>query len=221
MQESEQGQEGLFPHSPTTDLTKRSEYKVMTKNGYPLDEVVSALQKCVRRGKEELAFFFAIEMIEGGYFDYCWRRLIIIASEDIGIADPFAAVLVGQLYENAKIALGNRKKTELNDQVEPLQQAILYMCRTQKSRYGDDFMGYVLSRRERGWKPEVPDVAVDMHTERGRKKGRGEIFFCQEGAEVSNEVKIEGPNYWGMYCEMCKNKVRCPVREKIEARGKD
>lgn len=196
----------------------KKDFKPRTKD-YPLDEVVSALQKCIRRGEEVLAMNFAVEMIEAGYMDYCWRRMIIIASEDIGIADPFAAVLVGQLYENAKIALGNAKKTVLNDQLEPLSQAILYMCRTQKSRCCDDFLGYVTQQRQNGWKPEIPDWAVDMHTERGRKKGRGGMYFCQTGWIVKPEVKIDGPNYWAMFCEACKERVRCPVKAEVAKRN--
>jgi replication-associated recombination protein RarA len=106
------------------------------------------LQKSIRRGNEELAMFFAVDMIAGGYVDYMWRRLTIIASEDIGIADPFCAVLINALSQNAEISRGNAKKTVRNDQLEPLQEAILYMCRTKKSRYGDDFLCYINARRD-------------------------------------------------------------------------
>ena len=34
----------------------------ITKNGYPCDEVISALQKCIRRGLEEEACMFAYEL---------------------------------------------------------------------------------------------------------------------------------------------------------------
>ena len=183
-----------------------------TTKGYPLDEVVSALQKCIRRGKEELAMFFAIEMVASGYVDYLWRRLTIIASEDIGIADPFCAVLVNALRQNAEVARGSAAKTALNDQLEPLQQAILYMCRAKKTRYGDDFMCYINRKREQGWKPEIPDEAVDMHTKRGKAKGRGDVFFCQEGAQLSNEIKIEGKNYWAEYCELCGASTSCDIK---------
>lgn len=36
--------------------------KIVTKNGYPGDEIISALQKSIRRGKEEDACMFAYEM---------------------------------------------------------------------------------------------------------------------------------------------------------------
>ena len=214
---SEQIDFGSFVGEKQASGTKK-EFKPRTKS-YPLDEVVSALQKCIRRGEEALAMYFAVEMIEAGYMDYCWRRLIIIASEDIGIADPFASVLVGRMYENAQISLGKAKKAELNDQLEPLAQAVLYMCRTQKSRYCDDFLNYVMQQREAGWKPEIPDWAIDMHTERGRKLGRGGVYFCQTGWIVKPEVKIEGPDYWVLSCAGCKERARCSVKDQVAKRN--
>lgn len=196
---------------PQPKLIRDDEFVPNTKNGYLLGEVTSALQKSIRRGLEEEAMYWALEMLESGYRDYLWRRLIIITSEDIGIADPFAAILVGQLWENAQVALGKAKKDELNDQVEPLQEAILYMCRTHKTRYGDDFMNYVMKRRSDGWKPEIPDVALDMHTKRGREMGRGAMFFCKEGCKVSPEAKMEGPDYWAKYCSFCPHRNGCSV----------
>ena len=208
------GTQGSLVPEGGSKKKSQGEFQLTTPNGYEFSEVASALQKCIRRGNEELAMYFAIEMIAGGYADYMWRRLTIIASEDIGIADPFCAVLINALRQNAEVSRGNAKKMELNDQLEPLQEAILYMCRTQKTRYGDDFMCYVNTRRNRGWKPEIPDEALDMHTKRGKLKGRGEINFCQEGAMLSNEAKIEGPNYWVKYCELCQSKSKCAIQGK-------
>ena len=126
---------------------EQKQFEAHTKAGYLLGEVVSALQKSIRRGWEVEALFWAYELAEG-YDDYLWRRLLTIASEDIGIADNFAAVLVGQLYENAKVLVEKRKNV-LSDRL-PLAHAVLYLCRTQKTRYVDDFANYVSVRRERG-----------------------------------------------------------------------
>lgn len=189
---------------------KQGEFKPTTKSGYALDELVSALQKCIRRGMEEEALFFAYEMAEG-YDDYLWRRLLIIASEDIGIADNFAAVLVGQLYANSRVVIGSGKKQELADS-EQIAHAVLYLCRTQKNRYVDDYANYVALRRERGWRPEIPDFALDQHTERGRELGRGEPHFCQHGTVVEPKVEVGGKDYWQAFCKLCSSAPRCPVR---------
>ena len=39
----------------------------------------------------------------------------------------------------------------------------------------------------RGERPQIPDVAYDMHTKRGQEMGRGLEHFLKEGALVENE----------------------------------
>ena len=66
-------------------------YKVTTVNGHLLPEVVSALQKCIRRGQVDDALYWAVDMYLTGYDEYCWKRLRIMASEDVGPAEPNSA----------------------------------------------------------------------------------------------------------------------------------
>ena len=78
--------------------------KIVTKNGYAGDEVISALQKSIRRAKEEDACMFAYEMYISSpqLLEKMWRRLLTISVEDIGMGDPMAAVLVNNLYQMSK-----------------------------------------------------------------------------------------------------------------------
>ena len=50
-----------------------------TASGYPLDSVVSALQKDIRRGNYEYAAFWARELTISGNSWKLWRRLQVIA----------------------------------------------------------------------------------------------------------------------------------------------
>lgn len=77
-------------------------YRLRTINEYYLDEVVSTLTKEIRRGNEDAALYWALEMVEGGFANYFWNRLAVMTPEDVGLADPLAVVLVNsaaQLYE--------------------------------------------------------------------------------------------------------------------------
>ena len=65
--------------------------QLTTEGGYLNSECTSAMQKCIRRGLEEEALFWATELDFAGYGAYVWRRLQIIASEDIGLADLHTA----------------------------------------------------------------------------------------------------------------------------------
>ena len=71
------------------------------------------LQKAIRRGNEREALFWASELDLAGYGNYVWKRLRIIASEDVGLADTDAVIAVRVLYENwqeAKKAEGRRRR---------------------------------------------------------------------------------------------------------------
>src|SRR4051812_29969156 len=57
-----------------------------TKRGYQAHEVVSALQKAVRRSQVREAVYWGFELW-ASYPGWCWKRLHTIASEDIGPAD--------------------------------------------------------------------------------------------------------------------------------------
>jgi replication-associated recombination protein RarA len=73
-------------------------YKVTTVNGHLLPEVVSALQKSIRRGLVDDALYWAVDMYLTGYDEYCWKRLRIMASEDVGPAEPSLPATVDALY---------------------------------------------------------------------------------------------------------------------------
>lgn len=173
---------------------EKKRFDVVTKGGYPLDEVTSALQKSIRRGLEEDAMFFALEMADGGFGQYLWKRLMIISVEDIGLADPNALsfTLSGWLAtkeatKSFTVAPGMK--------VEFLGPVILYLCRASKNREGDDFCWYIMERRKRGWRVPVPDYALDEHTERGRKMGRSQAFWFSEASKLSPEVEINRNKY--------------------------
>ncbi len=155
--------------------------------GYQLGEVASALQKCVRRGEEESALFWATELDMSGYGEYCWKRLKIMASEDVGLAEPGLAGEIRALYGNW---LDQRKKKDERHGPERLflVHAVIILARAKKSRLVDHaLIAYYEAARP---KLEIPDAALDKHTRRGRMKGRGHEHFWTEGAKVNNAAKI-------------------------------
>ena len=58
------------------------------------------MQKAIRRGNEREALFWASELDLAGYANYVWKRLRIIASEDVGLADTEAVIATHVLWEN-------------------------------------------------------------------------------------------------------------------------
>ncbi|MEG1304450.1 MAG: hypothetical protein RSD19_02575, partial [Oscillospiraceae bacterium] len=107
---------------------------ITSRNGIPGDELVSALQKSIRKGNEEIACRAAYEMyITSEQFeDKLWRRLNAISVEDIGFGETMAPVLINSLDEM-------RKKFPYNDGDRPLffLHAIRYLCKCSKERSTD------------------------------------------------------------------------------------
>lgn len=157
--------------------------QLKTPGGYLNSECTSAMQKCIRRGLEEEALFWATELDLAGYGTYVWKRLRIIASEDIGLADPNVCVQVRALYENW---IELKKKKENFSFAERLffVHAVLLCVRAKKSRIVDTAL-ITMYEAERPAR-DIPDFALDMHTTKGRKLGRGIDHFFDEGATIEN-----------------------------------
>lgn len=177
-------------------------YRMETVHGYPLDEVVSALQKAVRRSHVDEAMWWAVELNVSGMGGYCWRRLMVICEEDIGPADPQAAVLINALYQMSnelrKAQPGPAaEKANREWESEPLMHATWYLAATKKNRELPDGYSTIKLRMERGERLEVPDYALDGHTARGRSLGRLEGYFQRVGRVVEPETVVDG-NRWGV-----------------------
>ncbi len=77
---------------------------VRTLHGFAADQVISALQKEIRRGHTENAVLLAYEMARTSpaLEDYLWQRLLVIAVEDIGFGELQAPVLVHALHQTVQ-----------------------------------------------------------------------------------------------------------------------
>jgi replication-associated recombination protein RarA len=67
-------------------MATRREFPWPTVLGYDLYEVMSAMQKSIRRGLEEDALFWGTELYLSDLADQAWSRLLVISSEDVGLA---------------------------------------------------------------------------------------------------------------------------------------
>ncbi|MBR2453504.1 MAG: replication-associated recombination protein A [Clostridia bacterium] len=65
-------------------------------------DLLSALQKSIRGSDPDAALFYLAKLLEGGDIISACRRLQVIASEDIGLAYPMAAVVTRACCESAK-----------------------------------------------------------------------------------------------------------------------
>ena len=154
----------------------------LTSNGYYLDEVISALQKEIRRGNEYEAVYWAVEL-ESFNSKALWNRLKVIASEDVGVAEPHAPLIVSALesmYDYSK----EKKKEEYR---LFFVNAVSILARAPKCRIVDNLMITLFGDIKQGKRLEMPDYAIDKHTFRGRRISRGIKHFIEEGSKINNE----------------------------------
>lgn len=174
--------------------------RMKTRNNFSGDEVISALQKSIRRGNERTACEFAYEMyITSPQFEEkLWRRLLAISVEDIGMGNPEAAVLINHLNMMRKEFLYGEA-----DRLMFAIHAIRYLCQSEKDRSSDLLKNIIIKNFAMGYLPEVPDIALDKHTTRGQKLGRGSEHFLHEASQVFPQ-KVVDNHYKEEYADVLK-----------------
>ena len=78
-------------------MPRRFDPSSYTKHLYGVDEVLSCLQKAVRRCQTDAAAFWAGELHESGLGHVAMNRLLIMTVEDIGIASPHSPEVIAAL----------------------------------------------------------------------------------------------------------------------------
>ena len=84
-------------------LTQRSNMHY-DRDGDQHYDILSALQKSIRGSDENAALHYAARLIEAGDIISLSRRLLVIASEDIGLAYPQAISIVKACVDSAMLA---------------------------------------------------------------------------------------------------------------------
>lgn len=106
-------------------LTQRSNMRY-DRDGDQHYDLLSALQKSIRGSDENAALHYAARLIEAGDILSICRRLLVIASEDIGLAYPQAVPIVKACVDSA-VQLG------LPEARIPIAEAVVLLATAPKS----------------------------------------------------------------------------------------
>lgn len=167
--------------------------RTTTEHGFAADEVISALQKCLRRGMLDNVLLLGWEMYltSPEMEEMLWSRLCVIAVEDIGMGNPQAPILVETLYQQHQ-----RYPRPSGDRFLFAAHAIRVLATSPKDRTSDDMVNWAKQIMALGERlPEIPDVALDMHTGRGQQMGRDYRFFMEEASRVMPEINDKDQKY--------------------------
>lgn len=155
----------------------------MTKNGCMPYDLLSAMQKFIRRSMEREALWCFLELESAGLYYVAANRLTVCVYEDVGIANTplldSIAVHVEQMNKWYKAKNGAWRLV--------LSNIILRACRGEKTRISDHFVCAIGAQRHLGWKVNLEDYGefvFDMHTTKGKQMGRGLDHFFEEGMKI-------------------------------------
>ncbi len=164
-----------------------SRYRRFDKGGDVFYEQISALHKAIRGSDPDAALYWLCRMLDGGCDPhYVARRLVRMASEDVGNADPRALQLTLSAWD-AYDRLGS-PEGEL-----PLAQAVLYLASVPKSNAA--YLAYGAAREHVA---ETPSHPVPLHlrnasTRLMKKLGYGAGYRY---AHDEAEGYAAGESYW-------------------------
>lgn len=139
---------------------------VQDKDGDAHYDVISAFQKSIRGSDVDAALHYMGRLIESGDLISINRRLLTIAYEDIGLANPRAAAQTVQAVTAAE-------KIGLPEARIPLAVAVIDLCLSPKSNSAITAIDNVLTDIRKGGYGEVPLHLKDAHYAGAAKLGRG------------------------------------------------
>lgn len=114
-------------HVTLSDAEQSIQRKALSYNEDSYYDFLSAFCKSLRGSDPDAALYYAFRLIEGGCDPLIiLRRLVVHASEDVGMADPNALVV-------AVSALTAFEKLGAPEGFIPMSNAIIYVCEAEKS----------------------------------------------------------------------------------------
>jgi replication-associated recombination protein RarA len=169
--------------------------RTTTANGFAVDELRSVLQKSIRRGMVEEAALAAYELFVNGVEteEVLWRRLEIIATEDVGLGLVNAPAIIEALYAQAS------RMADRGDRWIYCAHAVRLLASAPKDNMSMELAGWTRAVVDRGERRAVvEDYMVDLHTRRGAEMGRDAAHWWNEGARLRNRIAGYDPK-WGEY----------------------
>ena len=112
--------------------TLQSKYLRYDKQGEEHYNTISAFIKCMRASQPDAALYYLARMIDSGEDPkFIARRMVIFASEDIGMAQPTALVVANDVFRAVQ-SIG-LPECGIN-----LAHGVVYLCRCKKNRSAYD-----------------------------------------------------------------------------------
>lgn len=133
-------------------------------------DLLSALQKSIRGSDENAAIHYAARLLESGDMLSLCRRLLVIASEDIGLAYPQAIVITKACVDSA-LQLG------LPEARIPLAEAVILLATAPKSNSAYMAIANATADIQAGITGTFPRCLQNMHYDGDDVKNKGQNYL--------------------------------------------
>ncbi|HEX8265987.1 MAG TPA: replication-associated recombination protein A [Pyrinomonadaceae bacterium] len=168
--------------------TLQSKFLRYDKAGEEHYNVISAFIKSMRASQPDAAIYYLARMIEGGEDPkFIARRMVIFASEDIGVANPTALVVANAVFRAVETV--GLPEAGIN-----LAHGVVYLsnCKKDKSSY-EAYMSALEDARKFGNLP-VPLVVRNAPTKLMKDLGYGEGYERYTSEDLLPK-KLKGKKY--------------------------
>lgn len=132
-------------------------------------DLLSALQKSIRGSDENAALHYLARLLEAGDLISPCRRLLVIASEDIGMAYPMCTVIVKACVDSA-LQLG------LPEARIPLAQAVVTMATAPKSNSSYMAINQAIADVRAGKIGDFPRCLQNKHFDGAEVENKGQFY---------------------------------------------
>ncbi len=150
-------------------LTQRSNMRY-DRDGDQHYDLLSALQKSIRGSDENAALHYAARLIDAGDIISLSRRLLVIASEDVGLAYPQAIPIVKACVDSA-MQLG------LPEARIPLGDAVILLATSPKSNSGYNAINAALADVRNGVTGDFPRCLQNKHCDGEDAAVKGQFYL--------------------------------------------
>ena len=171
-------------------------------------DVLSAFQKSIRGSDPDAAIYYLAKILSAGDMISACRRMLVIASEDIGLAYPQAIAITKACVDSA-LQLG------MPEARIPLSEAVIMLATSPKSNSAICAIDAAMADIEAGNGVEVPEHLKDSHYGGAQKLGHGVDYKYPHNYKnhyVKQEYlpeKLRGRKYY----EPCDNKNENAIKK--------
>lgn len=171
-------------------------------NGLPYDIAVSWLQKSIRLGLTEQAYYCAYHIAELGklFRSHLLNRLITILSEDIGPAEPQLASIIEGLYFESRAL---EKEGRLDEVQNNIIKMITYLSKARKSRITDWLIHDCDVSLEPNEEFETAAELVHMAVVECKKRTKLKVKVKVSYGETVTEKQLAVYEIWVLLLDIC------------------